>query len=139
MHSWHRKTQSCLNKMKWSSFGTQTLSFLKVLKVLGLEHCLFWKFWDSNIVFFCYEWLKDVRAKLRKLELGLFDSNPIKWQSFETRLEPQFVHINFSISYILDSTFTSISGLSLNLENYKLTFKLLQDLYGSQTVIAGVL
>ena len=86
--------------------------------------------------------LKEIRVKLPKLELSKFDADITKWQwdqsiaSINTyKSDSDIKKFNYLRAFLTDSTFGTISELSLSLENYKEAIKLLQDRYGNKKTL----
>ena len=83
-------------------------------------------------------------TKLPKLEFPVFKGNPLEWQSFYDQFNIS-IHQNKTLSdidrfnylrrYLAGQALATISGLTLNSENYKEALNILIDRYGNPQVL----
>ena len=83
-------------------------------------------------------------CKLPKLELPLFKGNALEWQGFWDQFNVS-IHLNEMLSdidrfnylkrYLSGSALSTVSGLSLNSQNYKKAITLLTERYGNPQVL----
>ena len=86
---------------------------------------------------------KILNTKLPKLEFPVFKGNPLEWQSFYDQFNIS-IHQNKTLSdidrfnylrrYLAGQALATISGLTLNSENYKEALNILIDRYGNPQV-----
>ena len=87
---------------------------------------------------------KILNTKLPKLEFPVFKGNPLEWQSFYDQFNIS-IHQNKTLSnidrfnylrrYFAAQTLATISGLTLNSENYEVGLNILIDRYGNPQVL----
>ena len=87
----------------------------------------------------------EVKIKLPKLELPKFKGDITQWQGFwgqfnsstyENKYLPDIEKCNYLKTFLTDSAYSLISGLSLNSEHYKDTVNVLKERFGNkQTLI----
>ena len=87
---------------------------------------------------------KILNTKLPKLEFRVFKGNPLEWHSFYDQFNIS-IHQNKTLSdidrfnylrrYLAGQALATISGLTLNSENYKEALNILIDRYGNPQVL----
>ena len=87
---------------------------------------------------------KILNTKLPKLEFPVFKGNPLEWQYFYDQFNIS-IHQNKTLSdidrfsylrrYLAGQALATISGLTLNSENYKKPLNILIDRYGNPLVL----
>ena len=87
----------------------------------------------------------EVKIKLPKLELPKFKGDITQWQGFwdqfnsstyENKYLPDIEKCNYLKTFLTDSAYSLISGVSLNSEHYKDTVNVLKERFGNkQTLI----
>ena len=102
------------------------------LKLENMRFKNFEQFWER-----CY---KILNTKLTKLEFPVFKGNPLEWQSFydqfnisihQSKTLSNIDRFNYLRRYLVEPDLATISGLTLNSENYKEALNILIDRYGN--------
>ena len=87
---------------------------------------------------------KILNKKLPKLEFPVFKGNPLKWQSFydqfnisihQNKTQSDIDRFNCLRRYLVGQASATISGLTLNSENYKEALDIFIDRYGSPQIL----
>ena len=87
---------------------------------------------------------KILNTKLPKLEFPVFKGNPLEWQSFydqfnisihQNKTLSDIDRFNYMRKYLAGQALTTISGLTLNSENYKEELDILIDRYRNPQVL----
>ena len=87
---------------------------------------------------------KILNTKLVKLEFPVFKGNPLEWQSFyeqfnisihQNKTFNDIDRLNYLRRYLAGQALTTISGLTLNSQNYKEALDIVIERYGNPQVL----